>query len=631
MTVEHTTPDSLDRYIDQTSRDSTSNDPQPGIDPDVRETIHALRRLAATPPMRPGFADELETRLAREAQPLTEPTPGRRPRRPWRDRLFTPWTATPSDAPPMRPQGWSLVFTLATTMAVVAALFFVMRPLTTTQPDTVAAPTAGLPAGVSPATVRALASPGLALPIQTTPTLVPTPLSLATNLTPGSVAVGTPTLQLGPATPRPVGTPFAVRGRLGAPVYAPPGGLSPYPLYLCDGSALPVYEGAAGLLSALIGREVSGMAQGVEYPGSDPRFIDGPFILSLVENPDLCAPATPIPPGRPTPAPTGTPFVYAGRLGQRTETPELGPVYPLIACNGSQLQLVETATGQLLLWIGRDVRVIASTQWVQRPGMERPVPAQVVQYIQLGSDSCPTPISGGVGGPTRTPVVLPGQPSPTPLSTLPPSLTPPLPPATPTAPPQVFIGRLRAETKDSNGVAYYPFETCQGLVIPLFSQAPGSLEPYIDQEVRVMADQRVIASQPQLRQQFVVLQITTAPGVCSASGFPTLTPMPVGTRPPTSTTPPGEFTPTPVPLVMAGRLRPAVQPPSGRAYYPFERCDGTIYRAIPYTDGFLEPYVEQEVRIIAEPQGIPMDRSEEPAMLVFQVEAAPGVCASGSK
>ena len=263
-------------------------------------------------------------------------------------------------------------------LAVVAALFLILRPLTG-QPGTLAAPTAAPPATPTPAPF-------------TTPTALPAGVNIA---------------------PLPVPTAWAFEGRLGGPLVTARSSAFAYALHLCNGDVLPVYERTLNELRPLVGQEVRGVA-GASGASLAPWLPDGPTVLQASPAPGVCPTPTPLPPGQPTLLPTGTPFTLTGHVTTRLNTSEGSFTYHLTQCDGSDLLLTERTPGQLRSYVGQDVYLILATEWGQPAGADRPLPAYVPLFVQPGppcTAAVPAPIpltqTPETGGPLPPPTALP--------------------------------------------------------------------------------------------------------------------------------------------------------------------------------------------------------------------------------
>ena len=585
MTVQPT-PDDLDEYLNRGRTDT-------GLDEATRHVVDSLHRLASQTPVRDDFATALEQRLLSEATRMAS-LPSLSPWQRARARVFSLMSYDDKSG-----EGGKVWSTYAVTglaaLAVVLALLLLMRP-PANQGGTLAAPTSMPPGSPTPVPPPSGTISIVGWPIFATPTPPPPGINVA---------------------PLAVPTAWAFEGRLGGPLITARSSAFAYSLHLCHGEVIPVYERTLNELRPFVGQEVRGVA-GASGASLAPWLPDGPTILQISPALGVCPGSTPVPLGQPTPVPTGTPFTLTGHVTARVTMPAGGFAYLMTQCDGSDLMLTERTPGQLDPFVGQDVYLILATEWRLAPDLPRILPAYIALFVQPGP-----PCTAAV-------------PAPVPLTETPETVAPPEPTLVPplTQPtPWSFVGRLTLKLAGQGGEPIFLLQQCDGLTHQLYEATPGQLDPFVGQEVRGLGETTYVVT-PTTGERGAavrVISITAAPGACPIFSTPTPVPPPSGSPQPPPTAlplPTGGQQPlvTPLPVIAVGRLQAAESRPMVGTFYPFERCDGTVYWAIEGRPGLLAAYVGQVVRLYAEPHGIPSNPGEEPQWTVLQVEAAPEGC-----
>ncbi len=341
-----------------------------------------------------------------------------------------------------------------------------------------------------------------------------------------------------------------------------------------------------------------------------PPLTPGPLptgAVSIVGVPGFATP-TPLPPGvNVAPLPVPTAWAFEGRLGGPLVTARSSAfAYALHLCSGEVMPVYERTLNELRPFVGQEVRGMAGATGVSMAPWLPDGPT--VLQISPAPGVCPPP----------TPVPS-GQPTPLPTGT-----------------PFTLTGHVATRVTVPDGGFAYLMTQCDGSDLQLTERTPGQLEPFVGQDVYLIlaTEWRRPPSLPRIIPAYIPLFVQPGPP-CTA---PVPAPIPLTQTPdavnpastPTLVSPAAEKPlppPTALPPAIAvGRLGAAQSRPTLGTFYPFERCDRTVYWTVEAQPGLLAPYVGQTVRLYAEPRGIPSNPGDEPQLTVFQVEAVPEGC-----
>lgn len=163
----------------------------------------------------------------------------------------------------------------------------------------------------------------------------------------------------------------------------------------------------------------------------------------------------------PTPAPTAT---FSGRLGEFVRVADACSYYPLLLCDGTEIQISEQTEGQLKDFVGQTVEIEAFQGLCGFGFAGQPLYGWVARTAQTITLACPTATVAATETPAPTNTPLPTatpQPSstPTPLPTATATPVPPTPTATATSTrtPTPTATRFVCDPRN-------PTQVCNGLV-----------------------------------------------------------------------------------------------------------------------------------------------------------------------